>query len=97
MLWNKFSIHIFKQITVFFFIIRSDSQAESQSEVKEVKTTEKEKEKREDSPKMVIYSDDEDDLDGKSKSVRRLKRKRVLEFSGRSHNKIILHIGHAHC
>lgn len=53
--------------------------------------TEKEKYKREDSPKMVIYSSDEEDLVAvKNKSIRRLKRKRVLEFSGRSHYKIIL-------
>ncbi|XP_050731399.1 claspin-like isoform X2 [Eriocheir sinensis] len=60
----------------------SDSQAESQSEAKEARMTKKDKDKREDSPQMVIYSSDEEDsVDVKNKSVRRLKRKRVLEFS----------------
>lgn len=49
------------------------------------------KDKKEDSPKMVIYSSsDEDSVDVTNKAARRQKRKRVLEFSGKSPNRIIL-------
>lgn len=96
MLWNNLSYRnilyiYFSKVYSFIIIIRSDSQAELQPGVKKAKLTEKEKDEREDSPKIVIYSSDEEtSIDMKNKTLRRQKRKRVLEFSGKSHYKIVL-------
>lgn len=61
------------------FTMPTDSQAEPSPEESETKKVENESHL---SPKMIIYSsEDEDSVDIKSRTVRRRKRKRVIEFS----------------
>lgn len=60
----------------------ADSQTEPFPEESEAETAEKENQ-AEAFPKMIIYSSEDDDSeDIRTKTVRRKKRKRVVEFSG---------------